>query len=106
MPKVIPLRRAILKAEEGAEIYEQRPFSAESSAMLVELDAEGFRPEGFQEAAEARGFEKFLDTDSINELLDAAHEVRISNERLVDLVMHYAEYHKYPPWFFALERKN
>jgi hypothetical protein len=106
MSKVIPLSRAILNAEEGAEIYAQRPFSAESKAMLIELDGDGFLPEGFRESAEHRCFEKFLDTDSVNEVLEAAYEVRIRRDQLIELVLHYAEYREYPPWFYDLESKN
>lgn len=105
-PKVIPLRRAILRAEEGAEIYAQPPFTAESKAMLVDLDVGGYTPDGFGGSADRRGFERFLDADTVNELLDAAHEVQITKDQLIELVIHYAEHGEFPSWFHDLEVKD
>ena len=106
MRKITSLRRAILGAEEGAVIYAQAPFSAESKAMRVKLDGDGYAPEGFEESAEGRGFSLFLDADTVNELLDVAHDVRINKEQLVDLVLYYAEFREYPSWFHDLEVKD
>lgn len=105
-PKVMPLRRAILRAEEGAEIFAQPPFTAESKAMLVDLDVNGNTPDGFGDRADRRGFQRFLDADTVNELLDAAHEVRIGKDQLIELVIHYAEHGDFPPWFHDLDVKD
>src|SRR5262245_35618300 len=86
-PKVMPLRRAILRAEEKGEIFAQPPFTAESKAMLVDLDVDGYTPDGFGDSADRRGFERFLDADTVNELLDAAHGVNITKDQLIELVI-------------------
>jgi hypothetical protein len=104
--KVISLRRAILRAEEGAEIWAKPPFTPESNAIFVELSVEGFAPDGFEESAERRGLQRFLDADSVNEVLDAASEVQITKDQLVELVIHYAEHREYPNWFHELEVKD
>jgi hypothetical protein len=97
MSKITTLRKAILRAEEGSVIYAQIPFSAESRAMIVELDVDAYP----QEDVNLQGFEMFLDTDTTNELLDVIHDVQVSEDQLVELVLYYAENHDYPGWMRA-----
>lgn len=96
------LRKAILRADEGAAIYAQPPFTAESKAMIVELDIDGYP----SEKANLQGFEMFLDGDTTNELLDVVHDVQISKDQLVELVLYYAEHQEYPGWFHDLDVKE
>ena len=102
MPKITTLRKAILRADEGAVIYAQPPFTAESKAMIVELDVNGYA----SEEVNLHGFEMFLDADTANELLDVVHDVQISKDQLVELVLHYAEQREYPGWFHDLDVKE
>lgn len=85
---------AVINSDESSVIFAKKPWQLDSNAIIDNLDEDYRVPQHISDS----GFEYFLESELIHELSEIKAEKKISLEKLIELVIYYAEYDAYPDW--------
>lgn len=83
-----------LRDIKGEVIFAQKPWGISSNALIDFLDSNDGVPQHIRNA----GYEYFLESEIIKELVDFKNEKKVDLDKFVELIIYYAEYDAYPDW--------
>jgi hypothetical protein len=98
-PSVRPLRELLERTEALGEddvIAARPPFSLDSEAVVAQLDT----GHGVPDEILAQGFEYFLESSTIEEVLEVFKGTPPTANEKRDLLFHYGVYDGFPEWVY------
>ncbi len=84
----------VINADDSSVVFAEKPWQFDSNAIIDNLDENYRVPQHIHDA----GFEYFLESELIHELAEIKTEKNFSLEKLIELIIYYAEYDAYPDW--------
>lgn len=88
----------IIDADDSSVVFAEKPWQFDSNAIIDNLDGNYRVPQHIRDA----GLEYFLESELIHELAEIKSEKNFSLEKLIELIIYYAEFDAYPDWLNEL----
>ncbi|MFT4090359.1 MAG: hypothetical protein QM645_06480 [Asticcacaulis sp.] len=75
-------------------IVSRKPFATNSDSLIVYHD----NGDADLDASIKQGYAYFLDSEDLNPIFLYASQKKLSYEKIMEMILYYAEYDAYPSW--------